>query len=1329
MASVVGALPAPPFVSETARERETFTFDDLGITTATVHGASQDPDKLIPTSILSSTPDRALTAFAELGLYRLSATHSIVSLFDRTYQHFVAEAVRCDTRGDDGALEPDGRHIFCGTAIPRNKSVCEQVLTGIAEDGSSSGNDHLGAGDLPVSVIPNLDLDPRSCYLRDKKRRFYAGVPIRSPSGINIGVYCVLDDKPRPNGLTGDQIQFVREISQTVMGYLHAKRSNEWYRREERMVRGLGSFVEGHATLSNWSEHLDISSFRDIPGVREGALNKKLQAIPHSPHRTRARDGEADCHSTQGEYSQPPAAIFDSPPKSRVPSSVSSISCADTLLGDVERVFSKACNIIRESIEVEGVLFLDASVRTFGGLVGNEVFEPPILERSSSTDSDTDDSQPGFPNPNNDQQHCNILGFSTSAGSSINGNKPAHAHTVVSERLLQRLLQRYPHGRIFNFEPDASDHSVYEVDDSSSPMSPVSAGSLHPSGPDEEMKGHGHRTRSRNYRNLATCLQRIFSGVRSLAFVPLFDGQKHRWFAGGFVWTKTSTRIFTLENELSYLRVFGLATMAEVVRLNTRAADKTKTDILGSISHELRSPLHGVVGSVELLRNTVLDGTQESILRTIETSGRTLLDTIDHLLDYSKVNNIVRSAARPEQGSPPGSGPRSRARSNTSTVPTLSGPPLCVRLDRLAEEVVESVLAGWSYRNMSEANIAAWTSMMKGSPKPSGDSSASSATELHRVPAPFRPAMPHARNRRPVQIYLDIDHSVNWTFQTHPGAFRRIVLNLFGNSLKFTKAGFIRVSLHQEPNTKGGKRVFDGNIGARLPQTQVVLKVSDSGKGISQEYLSNNLFTPFSQEDQFAPGTGLGLSLVKQMVVALGGTIDVLSQVGNGTTVMVHMPIPAYIPSNDDASGNLSEEIDAGFDKNIRHHLARKKIHLQGFDNTLHLRDGIFDPEDSKQKTQVQLLKSICQGWLKMDVVVHPPLQLDGVTQMVMAEEDYVLSLYHGSRPNGMADGRTSGVEQFVCPHVLVCRDANTMYALMKPGVGRRGKGVVPNLGVSYIAQPIGPRKLADALVASRVQWEKNRNGSSPPDGVAENPLAKNMPKTPTAASEDLSMHLTGSPTSLSPSSRPKVRPRMATSTPSTPILSVLPCSKNGDVLPLPLDSGIGESALPVSSLDGSGLFDVVGSPVGEESEPSKQSILIVDDNAINIKILTAYMTKLKHPFVPAMNGLEAMEIYTSSPEKFRCIVTDISMPVMDGLESTRRIREFERVKKLKPVTVIALTGLSGDEIQQDAFVSGVDLFLTRPLVFKGLEKALEMTGHGPSSEGSSSNGKGNGTL
>jgi CheY-like chemotaxis protein len=108
---------------------------------------------------------------------------------------------------------------------------------------------------------------------------------------------------------------------------------------------------------------------------------------------------------------------------------------------------------------------------------------------------------------------------------------------------------------------------------------------------------------------------------------------------------------------------------------------------------------------------------------------------------------------------------------------------------------------------------------------------------------------------------------------------------------------------------------------------------------------------------------------------------------------------------------------------------------------------------------------------------------------------------------------------------------------------------------------------------------------------------------------------------------------------------------------------------------------------------------------------MAAYLSKLKHPYTTAINGLEALEIYTSAPAAYSCLLTDVSMPVMDGLESTRRIREFELAHDHKPVVVIALTGLSGADVQQDACASGVDLFLTRPLPLRGLEAALVATG------------------
>lgn len=65
-------------------------------------------------------------------------------------------------------------------------------------------------------------------------------------------------------------------------------------------------------------------------------------------------------------------------------------------------------------------------------------------------------------------------------------------------------------------------------------------------------------------------------------------------------------------------------------------------------------------------------------------------------------------------------------------------------------------------------------------------------------------------------------------------------------------------------------------------------------------------------------------------------------------------------------------------------------------------------------------------------------------------------------------------------------------------------------------------------------------------------------------------------------------------------------------------------------------------------------------------------------------------------------------MPVMDGLESTREIRQHERSNQLGPATIIALTGLASSEIQKDAFASGVDLFLTKPVRLKELKDVLE---------------------
>jgi signal transduction histidine kinase len=68
--------------------------------------------------------------------------------------------------------------------------------------------------------------------------------------------------------------------------------------------------------------------------------------------------------------------------------------------------------------------------------------------------------------------------------------------------------------------------------------------------------------------------------------------------------------------------------MAECSRIDTEIADQKKSDFIGSISHELRSPLHGILASAEFLGDEVTTGFEKGLVETIDSCGRTLLDTI-----------------------------------------------------------------------------------------------------------------------------------------------------------------------------------------------------------------------------------------------------------------------------------------------------------------------------------------------------------------------------------------------------------------------------------------------------------------------------------------------------------------------------------------------------------------------------------------------------------------------------------------------------------------------------------------------------------------------------
>lgn len=121
--------------------------------------------------------------------------------------------------------------------------------------------------------------------------------------------------------------------------------------------------------------------------------------------------------------------------------------------------------------------------------------------------------------------------------------------------------------------------------------------------------------------------------------------------------------------------------------------------------------------------------------------------------------------------------------------------------------------------------------------------------------------------------------------------------------------------------------------------------------------------------------------------------------------------------------------------------------------------------------------------------------------------------------------------------------------------------------------------------------------------------------------------------------------------------------------------------------------------------------VLLVEDNPINLKILCAIIKKLGLRYQTATNGQEAVEAYKRKPSQCKYILTDVSMPIMDGFEATRQIRKYERANELAAATIIALTGLASSDSQKEAFKSGMDLFLTKPVKYKELRAILMSRG------------------
>ncbi|RGP78970.1 atpase- atp-binding domain [Fusarium longipes] len=1103
--------------NELVRERETFRYDPSLIANSILNS----PDDLIPSDKLTTSHDATLTSFCQLAAIRLNASRALVSLFDRTNQFVVAEATQ-----HNRLLPNSGPHGFwlCGTNFTRSFGVCERVVVSSATSSTTES---------PITVINDLAQDEILC-LRPychawPNNRFYAGIPLTTPRGIVIGVLCVFDSQPR-TGLDDASKIILQDLAQSIMTHLEDRRVRERYRQADRVTRGIRHFFHGRTSKTQLQHDRLLAT---EPRLRTPGADFS----PRFNHSSNIKGPEDRLSST----------------------------CAS------------ATDIMRDALEVDGLLLLDAS----------RTHRSPGTEgpRSAGTSK-------------NDKLGVDDLSSVLSSSVAADSHQDATSyfgHSSLPTSILKSLLHHYPRGTIWTFSNIDEDASDNLSDDASSEVSD------HDHASEESDEQSAIDSDHTSAHQLKKAIMALLPGATSVAFFPIWNAQKRRWFAGGFAYTNKASRVFSPKRELSYLRALGAVLMAEVSFIKERQVEFSKLDVLDSISHELRSPLHGIFFGAGVLRAGRLNQSQDDALLSVEACSRTLLDTIDQILDWSKINHFTTSLEKSSRYTHTDVDSRTiRSSRNNSIEAGMMSIASDVDLPHLIEDVVESVHLGHEFQKQTLGS--------------SGDK---------------------------VELIVNFEPGSNWKFHVQPGAIRRIIMNILGNSLRFTSTGTIHVQVEQSETDDASVRLVKSTI-------------SDTGCGMSPEFLANDVFSPFTQQNIMDAGTGLGLSIVRRITQALGGNVEVQSAISVGTAVRVSLPLKlSEEPVQDADASNTVPQPPLNKD------LEGLRVCVMGFEDpgaeiaTVLAWNNLTSDRDT--------ISAICSGWLALHLVELPVVQ-DQVPQVVICDE------------SSLDNAKVLTQNHKSTSIVVICR--NAVVARKLESAGKVEHNSADNeQSVIFTHRPVGPRKLQRIL--SRFKQSKQQTQRPTPkrrvlggDVVFQRQM--HPPTPPSVDCEKPNVFTTG---------------LLDLPTPVTP--------SEGYLSPKPLHS----PAITPSEKE-SHLCDTTSS--------EEEMFLLVDDNPINLKMLVMFMKKLKMRYSTATHGQEAVDKYKANPRSYKCVFMDISMPIMNGFEATRCIRAFAAESGVPRCSIFALTGLASCDAQQEAVLSGIDLFLTKPITLVEIRQLLE---------------------
>ncbi|KAJ5702334.1 hypothetical protein N7488_009882 [Penicillium malachiteum] len=1138
----------------------------------------------LPDSLVLGDANATLNSFAQLAALRLDVDRVFISVSDRDSQFIIAQAGQTTHGTNKYDSLNQGLYTGCSTLNVGSWNMCQDTV--------ALPPSNRERGDYSFIISHDMSQDERYRHLplvtEDPSFRFYAGTPLTTDSNINVGTFFVLDTKPHAEFLFKER-ECMGHMAVLIMDFLKVSRQASEGRRAARLSRGISHFVEGRSSFPI-KPHEALSrqtSNSSIPlGGRKSHQKRRSISSKGSPSSSSRGSSVA---SGSSEYDSSNSSIMNSNSSGNRPDIGS--DAVDVKMG-TSSTFRRAANLIRESLELgadSGVAFMEA---------GNDTF----FDKGS--DSESGSLEPG--------KAASLLAISTADGTYGPGEDAAVPYPVrgMDEGFLHQLLNTYQQGRIWSLHRDGQLFSSESED-----------GSHKDSGGRKLRRDSIRTNHRRKWKSKENhFLNLYFPGATQVMFVPLWNSANSQWFGGCFCWNNIESDVFDPSVELSSLLSFGSSIMVECSRVESLISDRQKADFLGSISHELRSPLHGILAAAEILQGTTLDHYQDSLMNTINACGRTLLDTMNQVLDYSKILSLEkrfrhlnrRRASVPDL---------KKMHRSAAHLDTYSSTDLSI----LAEEVVDGVCLGHNHIQNSFSSSDVLTSLET------------------------RQGRTDKAECSKVNVTVEIAPN-DWVYHFPPGALRRVIMNIFSNSMKYTTEG--QVSLRLEVEDSSSRHTTQEDL--------IVLTVSDTGCGMSEEFLRSRLFIPFVQENSLATGSGLGLSIVRSLIKTLGGSINVQSQLGKGTTVKVMLPLI-----------RPDHEIDTQFTPTSA--------------TVREIRDLPPPSNDSRLLRQAHSgetvailnanLEDVSTGpsWLTVSQYITDWFGLNLASNLSKTGAEVDLILLDGF-PTQDTISRLANLN---APTLVLSNDYvghDSTYAI-SPCITQN---------IDIINRPWGPHKLARFIkkcLDERTTFHKIQTATLP-----ERPAKPHQTENASHDNDISKESLDGPATHQIP--EPDIReikesPEDSTNSPPR-------CPGPGNELKIEIPTQI----------------------------PGAR-VLVVEDNKINLNLMLTFLKKRALTSIDsAENGKLALEAVQGDKQGYDIIFMDISMPVMNGFEATRAIRAFEkgRDNETKASTIIALTGLSSTVDEEEALHSGMDLFLTKPVAFKEVKKILDRWDEGQSS-------------